>query len=314
MALYFIKRLLLSVLVVVIVIIALFLLTYAIPGDPARVALGPRANAELVAEFRERMGLDQPLWVQLYNFFTSLLRGDLGRDAVSGQPVLGTVLSQLPDTLYLVLGSVVVALVPGVLLGILSARYRGGVIDRISSVLSVSVMSVPAFVIAIYLLLVFSIQLGWFPAIGAGTGFWDRLHRLVLPSLALGLAWIGYIARILRASILEEMNEGHVRTARAFGLSENKIMYDYVLRIAILPMITVLGIGIGQMLSSAVFAEVVFGRPGIGKLVFDAIISRNYPVVTGAVLVTTIFFVIVNLVADLLVAWLNPKVRHDLSR
>ncbi|MFZ1468113.1 MAG: ABC transporter permease [Paracoccaceae bacterium] len=314
MAQYFLKRLLLAAAVVLIVVVAMFMLTYAIPGDPARVALGPRASPALIAEFRIRMGLDQPLPTQLVNFLTSLLRGDLGRDAISGAPVLNIILSQLPDTLLLVLGSVVVALVPGVLLGILSARYRGGIIDRISSVLSVSVMSVPAFVIAIYLLLIFSIQLGWFPAIGAGRGFWDILHRLILPSLALGLAWIGYIARILRASILEEMNEQYVRTARAFGLSENRIMYDYVLRIAILPMITVMGIGIGQMLSSAVFAEVVFGRPGIGKLVYDAIISRNYPIVTGTVLVTTVFFVIVNLVADLLIAWLNPRVRHDLAR
>lgn len=314
MWIYFIKRMGLAVAVVAIVVAALFVMIYAIPGDPARVALGPRASEELVAEFRERIGLDQPMLIQMGNFFTSLLRGDLGRDAVSGEPVLRILLSQLPDTLYLVFGSVLVALVPGVLLGILAARHRGTMIDRITSILSVSVMSVPAFVIAIYLLLIFSIQLGWFPAIGAGEGFLDKIYRLILPSLALGLAWIGYIARILRASILEEMTAQHVRTARAFGLSENRIMYDYVLRIAILPTITVLGIGIGHMLSGAVFAEIVFARPGVGKLVFDAIISRNYPVVTGAVLLTTVFFVLVNLLADLIIAWLDPRVRHDLAR
>lgn len=311
---YFIKRVGLAIAVVAIVVAALFVMTYAIPGDPARVALGPRASEELVAEFRERIGLDRPLLVQMGNFFASLLRGDLGRDAVSGEPVLRILLSQLPDTLYLVIGSVLVALVPGVMLGILAARHRGTLIDRVTSVLSVSVMSVPAFVIAIYLLLIFSIQLGWFPAIGAGEGFIDKVYRLILPSLALGLAWIGYIARILRASLLEEMTAQHVRTARAFGLSENRIMYDYVLRIAILPTITVLGIGIGHMLSGAVFAEIVFARPGVGKLVFDAIISRNYPVVTGAVLLTTVFFVFVNLLADLIIAWLDPRVRHDLAR
>ncbi|MCL3883391.1 ABC transporter permease [Marivita sp. GX14005] len=313
MWLYFLKRLGLAVIVVLIVIAVLFVMTYAIPGDPARVALGPRASEELVAEFRERIGLDRPILVQMGNFYLSLFQGDLGRDAISGEPVLRILLSQFPDTLYLVLGAVIVAVVPGILLGIMAARHRGSLLDRVTSVISVSVMSVPAFVIAIYLLLVFSIQLGWFPAIGAGEGFWDKLHRLVLPSLALGLAWIGYVARILRASILEEMNESHVRTARAFGLPENRIMYDYVLRIAILPTITVLGIGIGHMLSGAVFAEIVFARPGIGKLVFDAIISRNYPLVTGAVLLTTVFFVFVNLLADLLIAWLDPRVRHDLA-
>lgn len=311
---YLIKRIWLAIAVVAIVVMALFVMTYAVPGDPARVALGPRASEALVAEFRERIGLDRPLIVQLGNFFSSLLRGDLGRDAVSGEPVVRILLSQLPDTLYLVCGALLVAVVPGILLGILSARHRGTMLDRVTSVLSVSVMSVPAFVIAIYLLLIFSINLGWFPAIGAGQSLGEKLYRLVLPSLALGLSWIGYVARILRASILEEMNEPHVRTARAFGLSENRIMFDYVLRIAILPTITVLAIGIGHMLSGAVFAEIVFARPGVGKLVFDSIISRNYPVVTGAVLLTTVFFVIVNLLADLLIAWLDPRVRHDLAR
>jgi peptide/nickel transport system permease protein len=181
-------------------------------------------------------------------------------------------------------------------------------------VLSVSVIAVPAFVIAIYLLLLFAIALQWFPAIGAGEGFGDEAYHLVLPSVALGLGWVGYIARMLRASILEVQGENHVRTARAFGLPERKIVFDYVLRIAILPTLTVLGIGIGQMLSSAVFAEIVFARPGIGKLVYDAINTRNYPIVTGTVLVTTLFFVLVNLVADLLIAWLDPRVRRSLRR
>jgi peptide/nickel transport system permease protein len=167
--------------------------------------------------------------------------------------------------------------------------------------------------VAVYALLIFSIQLRWFPAIGAGDGFWDMLYHLVLPSLALGLGWVGYIARMLRASILEVQGENHVRTARAFGLSENKVIFDYVLRIAILPTVTVLGIGIGQMLSSAVFAEIVFARPGIGKLVYDAILTRNYPIVSGTVLVTTFFFVIVNVIADLLITWLDPRVRHGLQ-
>ena len=150
-------------------------------------------------------------------------------------------------------------------------------------------------------------------ALADGPGSASRRASRTRP-VALGLAWIGYIARILRASLLEVMGEQHVRTARAFGLSQRRIMYDYVLRLAIPPTITMLGIGIGQMLSGAVFVEIVFGRPGIGKLVYDAISARNYPIITGAVLVTTVFFVLVNLVADLLIAWLDPRVRHDLAR
>ncbi|MEO4001251.1 ABC transporter permease [Mesorhizobium sp. CAU 1732] len=310
---YALKRLALSAAVVALVVAALFVMIYAVPGDPVRVALGPRASEALIAELRERMGLDSPIWMQIGLFYWSLFQGDLGRDVISGEPVLRIIMAQLPDTMRLIAGAMVVAIVPGVALGVLSATHRGSLLDRLTSLFSVSVMAVPSFLIAIYLLLVFSIQLGWFPAIGAGRGGFDTLWRLVLPSLALGLAWIGYTARILRASVLEVMGESHVRTARAFGLSQQKIMYDYVLRIAILPTITILGIGFGQMLSGAVFAEIVFGRPGIGKLVYDAIIARNYPIITGAVLVTTVFFVLVNLVADLLIAWLDPRVRHGLS-
>lgn len=311
---YALKRVGLSLAVVAIVVALLFVMIYAVPGDPVRVALGPRASEALVAELRARMGLDQPIWVQIGNFYASILRGDLGRDVISGEPVLRLILSQLPNTLWLILGSMLVAVVPGVLLGVLAATHRGSLLDQATSVLSVSVMAVPSFVIAIYLLLFFSIRLGWFPAIGAGDDPLDRLWHLVLPSVALGIAWIGYIARILRASVLEIMGEPHVRTARAFGLSRRRIMFDYVLRLAIPPTITMLGIGIGQMLSGTVFVEIVFGRPGIGKLVYDAIIGRNYPIITGAVLVTTLFFVLVNLAADLLIAWLDPRVRHDLAR
>jgi len=191
---------------------------------------------------------------------------------------------------------------------------RGSIVDQVTALLSVSVVAVPSLVIAIYLLVIFSVGLRWFPAIGAGDGPFDEAYHLVLPSVALGLGWVGYIARMLRASILEVQGENHVRTARAFGLPENRIVFDYLLRIAILPTVTVLGIGIGQMLSSAVFAEIVFARPGIGKLVYDAINTRNYPIVTGTVLVTTVFFVLVNLMADLLIAWLDPRVRGNLRR
>ncbi|WOC16622.1 ABC transporter permease [Pseudochrobactrum sp. MP213Fo] len=311
---YIFKRFCLAIAVIAMVMAALFIMIYAVPGDPARVALGPRATPELIAELKVRMGLDQPLWVQIYNFYASILQGDLGRDVISGEPVLRIIFSQLPDTLYLVFGSVLVAVIPGILLGNISAQNRGSMSDKIISILTVSVMAVPSFVIAIYLLLIFSINLKWFPAIGAGQGFWGKSYQLVLPSIAVGLAWIGYIARVLRASILEEMNAQHVRTARAFGLSRNLIMYNYVLRIAILPTITILGIGIGQMLSGAIFAEIVFARPGLGKLVYDAIVSRNYPIVTGTVLITTAMFLLFNLVADILIAWLDPRVRHDISR
>ena len=179
--------------------------------------------------------------------------------------------------------------------------------------MSVAVIAVPSFVIAIYALLVFSVTLRWLPAIGAGEpgDLGDQLLHLILPSLAVGLGWVGYIARMVRASMLEVLEASHIRTARAFGLPEGMITYRYALTIAILPTITLLGVGIGQMLSSAVFAEIVFARPGVGKLVYDAILTRNFPVVTGAVLVTTVIFVLLNLIADLIVGALDPRVRSS---
>jgi len=311
---YAAKRLGLAVAVVAGVIAILFAIIYVIPGDPLSVALGPRANPALVEELRARMGLDQPVYVQLLRFYASVLSGNLGHYILSNEPVLNIILGLLPRTLYLILGAMSWSILIGIPLGCLSAMYPGSLLDRVTAILSVSVIAVPSFVVAVYALLVLSIQLRWFPAIGAGEGFGDELYHLVLPSLAIGLGWVGYIARMLRASILEVQGENHVRTARAFGISETKVIFDYVLRIAILPTLTVLGIGIGQMLSSAVFAEIVFARPGIGKLVYDAILTRNYPIVSGTVLVTTFFFVLMNVLADLMIAWLDPRVRHGLQR
>ncbi|MGB3278991.1 MAG: ABC transporter permease, partial [Pseudorhodobacter sp.] len=151
--------------------------------------------------------------------------------------------------------------------------------------------------------------LQWFPAIGVGNGFWDEVHHLVLPSLAIGLSWVGYIARLVRASMLEVMGENHIRTARAFGLSERRIVGIYALRIAILPVVTVIGVGMGFLLSSTVFTEIVFARPGLGKLVIDSITTRNYPIVMGAVLISTGLFVLSTALADLINAILDPRVR-----
>ena len=172
-------------------------------------------------------------------------------------------------------------------------------------------IAVPSFVVAIYALLIFAVSLRWLPAIGAGEpgNAGDQIVHLILPSLAVGLGWVGYIARMVRASMLEVLEAQHIRTARAFGLPDRMITYRYALTIAILPTITLLGVGVGQMLSSAVFAEIVFARPGVGKLVYDAILTRNYPLVTGAVLVTTLPFVLINLVADLIIGALDPRVR-----
>lgn len=310
---YTLSRLGLAVLIVSVAMLILFSMIYLIPGDPAAVALGPRATAAMREALRIKMGLDQPVWVQFWNFFVNAWQGDLGNEVLSDRPVSRVVLEQLPYTLALIAGGMVWSVALGIPLGCWAAVKRGSLADRLVGVLSVAVIAVPSFVVAIYALLIFAVSLRWLPAIGAGEpgDLGDQIVHLILPSIAVGLGWVGYIARMVRASMLEVLEAQHIRTARAFGLPDRQITYQYALTIAILPTITLLGVGIGQMLSSAVFAEIVFARPGVGKLVYDAILTRNYPLVTGAVLVTTVLFVVINLIADLIVGALDPRVRSS---
>ena len=311
---YSLKRLGLAVAIVSVAMLLLFTMIYLIPGDPAAVALGPRATEAMREALRIKMGLDQPVWVQFWNFFVNAWQGDLGNEVLSDRPVARVVMEQLPATLALIAGGMVWSVALGIPLGCWTAVKRGGMADRIIGVFSVAVIAVPSFVVAIYALLIFAVTLRWLPAIGAGEpgDLGDQLVHLILPSLAVGIGWVGYIARLVRASMLEVLEASHIRTARAFGLPDRQVTYRYALTIAILPTVTLLGVGIGQMLSSAVFAEIVFARPGVGKLVYDAILTRNYPLVTGAVLVTTVLFILINLIADLVVGYLDPRVRSRL--
>jgi peptide/nickel transport system permease protein len=264
--------------------------------------------------FRQRMGLDQPLIVQLWRFISNVLQGNLGIDVWSNRSVSQIVLEAMPYTLALAGTGLGWAVVTGIPLGAWSAVSRGSWTDRLIGVLSVSAIAIPSFIVAIYSLLIFAVWLKWLPAIGAGAHgeFGDQLIHLILPAFAVGLGWVGYIARLVRASMLEVMGENHVRTARAFGLPEQRILFRYALPIAILPTIALLGVGIGNLLSGAVFAEIVFARPGVGKLTYDAVITRNYPVVMGSVLVTTAIYATCTLLADIVAAWLDPRVRASL--
>lgn len=313
MWLYLCKRLALGVVTVAVAVSLLYSMIHMVPGDPVKIVLGPRASPELQARIREKMGLDDPLPVQIVNFLGDVATGDLGVDVFKNKPVATIVFEQLPHTVALVLTGIGWAMLLGVPLGCFSALHRNSVLDRIAGIVSVSCIAIPSFVVAIYALLLFAVTLRWLPAIGAGErgDLGSRIYHLILPAFAIGLSWVGYLARLVRASMLEVLGEAHVRTARAFGLPERIIIFKYVLRLAILPTITLLGMGIGILMSSAVFAEIVFARPGIGKLIFDAVGTRNYPVVMGAVLVTTVLFVISTTVSDLVNAVVDPRLRTE---
>ncbi|ASY73866.1 ABC transporter permease [Sinorhizobium fredii] len=309
---YILKRFVLSLAIVVIATTLLFLMIHAVPGEPAAVLLGPRATPEMKAQLHQQMGLDKPLPVQIVTFFGALLQGDLGFDVFSQRPVADIVFEQLPYTIELILVSILWAVAVAVPLGCYSAMRRNSLVDQVVAVLAVATIAIPSFVMAVYALLIFSVHLSWLPAIGAGNGFWGRLIHLILPGFTIGIGWVGYISRLVRASMLEILGENHIRMARSFGISEWRIVARYALPLAILPTVTIMGVSMASLLSAAVFAEVVFARPGIGSLIVMAVDTRNYPIVMGTVLVTTFLIVTATTLSDLINAALDPRTRERL--
>lgn len=314
MWLYSLKRTGLAVVIVLCTLFVLFALLRFIPGDPITIALGPRATPEAIQRYVEKMHLDSSLFVQFFIYVRDALTGDLGTAIFSERPVLTIVKEVLPNTLILAAVSLGWAVLVGVPLGCFAAIRPNSLLDRITALLSVGTIAVPAFLISIWSLLIFAIEFRILPVIGAGEDgdILDQAVHLILPSFAVGLGWVGYLARLVRASMLEVMGENYIRAARAYGLPQRTIVYRYALRVAILPTITLIGIGFGGLLSGAVFAEIIFQRPGAGLLIYDMVVGRNFPVVQGAVLVITIVYIFATLLADLVVAWLDPRVRETL--
>lgn len=290
-------------------LLLLFTLTLVLPGNPATAMLGPRATPEAIAEITHRMGLDQPVPVRLWRFVTLLASGEFGTDIVSGRPIRAMVLEVLPFTLALAASAIALALLFGIPSGLYAARRPGGGADQALALISIGFVAIPNFVVAIGLLLLFSLVLKLLPVEGAGAPGdpLDQLRHLVLPALAVGLGWIGYVGRLIRASMIEVLALPSIRTARAYGIGEGTILFRLALRNAAIPTLATLGVGFGQLLGGAVFAEIIFARPGLGSLIFQAIEARNYPVVQAGVFVAVLLFVAVNLLVDALFLWLDPR-------
>jgi len=303
---YIVRRLLLAIPVLIGVSIVVFWMIRAIPGDPARVLAGEGAPLEVVERIREQYGLNEPPHVQYMVFLKHLLQGDLGRSIRSRRPVTEEVAARLGPTLELAAGSMVVAIVIGVSTGILSAVRPNSWIDAVSTFIALVGISMPVFWLGLMLMYFFSYELGWFPTAGRGT--W---RHLVLPSLTLGLSTAAIIARMTRSSMLEVLRQDYVRTARAKGLHEWAVVLKHVFRNALIPIVTVTGLQMGSLLGGAVMTESVFAWPGIGRLMVDSIIARDYPVVQGAVLVVAVGFILINLLVDVLYAYINPTIRYD---
>jgi len=307
---YALKRIALALGILATVMFIMFAAVFLVPGNPARAALGPRATPEMLDKLTREMGLDQPYHVQVWNFFANALTGNLGTDVISNRPVAHEIWEVLPNTVILCAVALGWAFLLAVPLGCLAVLKRGSLWDRALGIFSVSVISLPYYVIAIYALVLFAVKLNWFPALGDGDGTWaSYLNALVLPAFALGFTWVGYLARLVRASMLDVAGENHIRTARAFGVPERRIVTHHMLRAAIIPVLSLVFVSLGWLLSSAVVIEAIFSRPGIGQLVTKAVALRNYPVVMGCVLAMTAVYVAMTVIADIVIARIDPRIR-----
>ncbi|HAT7653226.1 ABC transporter permease [Klebsiella michiganensis] len=294
-----------------------FMMVRAIPGDPARILLGVRSTPAALARIRAQFALDEPLWVQYGYFLRNLLQGELGKSIVYRVDTLKLIASRLEPTLWLVLGSVLLAVALTVPLAValtvplaaIAARQRGRLADRLIRLFTTAGLGFPAFWLGIMLILLFSIVLGWFPVSGYGSDFLDQLHHMVLPCLTVALALSAVLIRNLRASLLMEMNSDYVVAARARGQQERRIFWRHVLPNSLVPTINLLAVNIGWLIGSTVVIESVFAIPGLGQLLVKAIFSRDYMVVQGVVMVFALATVAVSLLADILTVALDPRIK-----
>lgn len=309
---YTLKRALLALVVLVLVLAALGLFVHVVPGDPARAILGPRASPELVAQVREDMGLDDSIPEQVWTFLSGAFRGDLGTDFVTQEPVTTFIWQNVFNTLILAAASLLLAVAGALPLAIYSATHPGSKLDTFLSGATIAVLTIPSYVAGLFLLLAFTVWLPWLPALGAGSLAHplDYLKHLILPATALALSWLGYLARLLRTSLISVLRSDYIRTARAYGISERTICFRYALKNALAPTVAISGVAFGNLMGSAVFVEIIFGRPGLGTLVYNAILQRNYPIVRGGVLTFAMFFIVANLVADISYRFLDPRTRR----
>jgi len=326
------RRVLETVPVLIGVSVVVFLVLRFIPGDPAIVLLGERATPQSVARLREQLGLNEPWSVQYWRFVQGLSRGDIGRSVRSNRPVLEEARSRLPASIELTVAALLVACGLGIGAGIVSATLRGSAADHSARVLSLAGISIPIFWLGLVLIWIFAVQLRWLPPDGRldadtrytpTTGFIfvdallqrrpdlavNGLRHLILPAIALSTVPMAIIARMTRSSMLEVMRADHIRTARSKGLPERTVTWRHAFKNASLPIITVVGLQIGFLLSGAILTETIFAWPGIGRWIYESILNRDYPVVQGMTLLVAVIFVVVNLVVDVLYAALDPRIR-----
>lgn len=311
MILYLVKRLLLAIPTLLAMLTVVFILVRLVPGDPAIAILGDQASAPALAALRQQLGLDQPLWVQYLDFLGRFLTGDFGRSLSSGQTVLHEVWLVLPYTLELTGAALLIGVLFGVPLGMISALKRNRWPDYATRLLSLAGLSFPGFVSGILMLLAFAVYLNWLPVVSAATTDpWTHLRNLALPALNLGLIMTAYITRVTRSSMLNVLGEDYIRTARAKGVRRMRLVLRHGLRNALIPIVTVVGLYFGTLIGNSVLTEIVFTRPGLGKLILGALTARDYTLLQGLMVVFAAFVILVNTLTDVVYGLVDPRVSY----
>jgi peptide/nickel transport system permease protein len=310
---YILRRLVLTIPVLLVVGVVVFTLVHLTPGDPAAVALGPDATAAEVDRLRDQLGLNEPLYIQFLLWFGDVLRLDLGESIFLDMSVTQALLDRAQPTLLLTLYALFVAIIIGIPAGVIGALKENTIVDRLLVMFAISGAALPVFVLGILLILLFPVQIGIL-AVGGYTPIqddvWDHFRRMILPSFALGFASAGLLARLVRSSMLDVMGEDYIRTARAKGLAMQAVVIRHSLRNALIPAVTVIGYLVGTLLGGAVVTETVFTIPGMGRLVVQSVLRRDYPVIQGAVMLIAAFYVFANLFVDILYVYIDPRIRY----
>lgn len=303
---YIVKRVLQMIPTLIGVSIIAFILIHAVPGDPAQMIAGHEASEQDVQAIRERLGLDQPLYVQYGTYVGNLLKGDLGTSLRSSRPVMEEIMTRFPTTIMLTVMAVVIMVVIGLFAGIVSATKPNSTVDNTTMMISLFGISMPVFWLGIMLILIFSYYLHWLPSGGN-----DSFKYFILPALALGLSSSAILARLTRSSMLEVINQDFVRTARAKGVKEKFVIYKHALKNALIPVVTIVGLEFGHLLGGAVLTETVFSMNGLGRFIIQSIQFRDYPAIQGSVLFVAAIFVVVNLIVDLSYGLIDPRVKYE---
>lgn len=303
---YLIKRLFSTIPVLIGISLLLFFMLRMLPGDPAQVLAGQMATPQEIENIRRQLGLDRPIYEQYVTYLSRLARFDLGRSARTQNPVTEEIWARLPNTLLLAVVAITLACLLGIPAGIISAVRPYSWIDYLVTTSALFGMSMPVFWLGLMLMVVFSIILKWLPA--GGTGSWQHV---ILPSITLAAFVVAFIARMTRSTMLETLSQDYTTTARSKGLKERVVVIKHALKNAMIPIITVVGLQFGLLLGGAVLTETVFAWPGLGRLIVDSILARDYPVIQGAILIFGLLYILVNLVVDLIYALVDPRIRYD---